>query len=449
MFVVTHQPRKPLEVGGKTVLHFITGGFASIFSPILEGGLSFPAPSAYHVGNLSEFAMPITLGCPSCGKRFRAREESSGKKVKCPFCQAAVPVPTMEEAQNAGAPTDVVPAAPSGSAAGTMQFGTPAGSQPGIRPIAPNPLPAANAEAWGADVPRPIVLEEEPPFAPTPPLGRPSPIPPPPAPKPIRPPSTVLKPEQENAAAWKRARSGLGWVLFGLFWIALLGFIPIGKIVYERSVGPLPKGDGTNWIKIEGYINAPGAEHIELAKEDILELLLYGVPVLLGGLALSFGRLTAGAAPRNSGAKGLFAFGGLITFVALVGYGTYALSHKVGWGQMESYGLWAAKIGAVLGEFWFLLALAGCGATLRRPATVRAVGFFALLVGVAVAIHFVLWDVYVRNGAQIGRPNIVEPGSDWQFYEAAALLLGWLILVGSYWRAVRGVRQAIRDHVHA
>ena len=45
--------------------------------------------------------MPITLGCPSCGKRFRARDESAGKKVKCPYCQAAVPVPTAEETAKA------------------------------------------------------------------------------------------------------------------------------------------------------------------------------------------------------------------------------------------------------------------------------------------------------------------------------------------------------------
>ena len=66
--------------------------------------------------------MPITLGCPSCGKRFRAREESSGKKVKCPFCQAAVPVPNSDESPSSGGPADGP--SPSG-VMGTLTFGNP------------------------------------------------------------------------------------------------------------------------------------------------------------------------------------------------------------------------------------------------------------------------------------------------------------------------------------
>ena len=62
-------------------------------------------PPLSYQGRPESQVMPITLGCPSCGKRFRARDESAGKKVKCPYCQAAVQVPTPEESASAGAPT--------------------------------------------------------------------------------------------------------------------------------------------------------------------------------------------------------------------------------------------------------------------------------------------------------------------------------------------------------
>lgn len=75
-------------------------------------------------------------------------------------------------------------------------------------------------------------------------------------------------------------------------------------------------------------------------------------------------------------------------------------------------------------------------------------GLFSLMAGLGVAIYFVGWDVYLQKiGPEIGRPKKIEAGSDWLFYEAAATLLGWLILIGTYWRAVGGVRAAIKEHV--
>lgn len=383
--------------------------------------------------------MPITLGCPSCGKRFRAREESSGKKVKCPFCQAAVPVPNSDESPGNGGPADGP--SPSG-VMGTLTFGN---------PNAPSgPVPAASPDAWGAADPvkPPTPMEDPIPFAPIPGPSRVRPLPPPPPGKPARSAKGTKSPEEQAVAAWKKARGGLFWVHFALFWFAVLAVIPVGKIVYERAVGPLPKGEGADWVKYDDVINAPGENAVQLSKEEMVDLLAYGVPVLLGGLALAFGRVTAGAAPRSSGAKGLFAFSGLIALLALAGYITSVVCERVAYREIGGYGLWTARLGAVLGEFWFLLALAAAGATLRRPASVRTVGLFSLMAGLGVAIYFVGWDVYLQKiGPEIGRPKKLEAGSDWLFYEAAATLLGWLILIGTYWRAVGGVRAAIKEHV--
>jgi hypothetical protein len=376
--------------------------------------------------------MPITLGCPSCGKRFRAREESSGKKVKCPFCQAAVSVPTHDEA--AGAPAE---AAPSGHAsAGTLNFASPP-------PPPASPVHAASPGAWGAGpTAAPAHVSEPIPFLPPPP-----PLPPL-APTGSVPPRKKTA-EEQNTAAWKRCRSGLGTVQIGLFWFALLGFVPLGKFVYERSVGPLPTGESAEWFKIDQVLNTPGENAIQLDKSDVIDLGLYGIPILFGGLALTFGRVTAGAAPRSSGAKGLFVLSGLITLIALAGFLTHVVCKRVGFTEVSGYGLWAVKIGGALGELWFLLALAAAGATLKRPAAVRSVGFFTFVVGIGAALSLFGWDLLLAKvGPEIGRPKRPEPGSDWVLYEHSAVLLGWLILIGTAWRAVGGVRRAINDYAN-
>jgi len=244
-----------------------------------------------------------------------------------------------------------------------------------------------------------------------------------------------------------KCRSGLGKVLLGLFWFSLLGFIPLGKFLYERTVGPMPAGASADWFAIDGVLNTPGDNAVQLTKSEVIELLAYGVPVLLGGLALTFGRVMAGAAPKNSGARGLFAFSGLVTLVALAGGITFVVCKRVEYQEVAGYGWWAAVIGGALAEFWFLIGLVAAAATLRRPGAVRTAGFHALVVGIAVALYFFGWDLLLAKlGPEIGRPRRPEPGSDWLLYEASAILLGWLILIGGAWRAVGGVRAAIDDY---
>ncbi len=394
--------------------------------------------------------MPITLGCPSCAKRFRARDESAGKRVKCPFCQAAVAVPTAESAQAAAAGTDEVPAmtltpvepitphqpAAGGKSKADVPFSfsntpTPASS--------PSPVAPASPMDWGtAGLPPP--LPAEPPL----PAARAAA---PAAPAPVRKgkgdraTDSGPSPEQHVAASWRKTRAGLGWVSFALFWFALLGMVPFGKLVYERAVGPLPQGEGQ--IKIEGYVNDDSRDAIRLSATDEINLLLYGVPILLGGLAMVLGRLTCGAAPRNSGAKGLFAFSGLFALIALVGLLTMPVASRAGFREIEGYARIAAIICGAVAEFWFLLALGASAATLRRPKAVRTVGFFAFIIGLAALVVTVGWDSWLKYGEDLGRPK--EPDADWIFYEVAAKMLGWIFVIGVYSRAVGGVRRAIRE----
>lgn len=397
--------------------------------------------------------MPITLGCPSCGKRFRARDESAGKRVKCPFCQAPVQVPTADQAAAAGAPTDVVPAPPfprSVPSPSAADFALPP-PPPKPAPFAPPPpvvapVAAASPADWGAgDAEQPLLLEMDPaPPSPRPRLAVAPPVEEPPqyTPKPDR----ARKPtpgEAEHIPGWKAASRGLFWVLFGLFWFALLGVIPFGKLVYERTVAELP--DGPGWVKIDGYLNTDGPDVIRTTQREEIDAAAYGVPVLLGGFAVVLGRIVAGAAPGVSGAKGLFFFSGVFSLAALVGMLSLPVCEKAGLREVGGYAATAVLVGGGLAEFWFLIGLGSAAGAVRRPDAARAVGRFALVIGLAYLTVTVGWEQYGKHGAALGRPRPLTP--DWQLYEAAAKMLGWLLVVGLYWRAVSAVRRAIRSHV--
>ncbi len=397
--------------------------------------------------------MPITLGCPSCGKRFRARDESAGKKVKCPFCQAAVSVPTAEEAAAAGAPTDVVaPPPPSRPPAGLI----PTSAEFALPPMPaepPAPVAAAPASDWGAAEPSqsvPLLLEVDP--APPQERDRPWPYRPPPTDDPTTTPPNAKdtarprKPRPADAEAipaWRAARRGLGRVQVALFFAALIGIVPFAKLVYERAVGDLP--DGPGWVKIEGYVNTDGPDILRTTQREEIDALAYGVPALLGGLALVLGRLVAGGAPRSSGAKGLFFFSGLFSLFALIGLLSIPVCEKAGLREVGGYAWTAFLVGGALAEFWFLVGLGNAAGAVRKPSAARSVGGFALLIGLAYLVVTVGWEQYGKFGPDFGRPRPLDP--DWRFYEAAAKMLGWLLVVGSYWRTVGAVKYGIRTHV--
>lgn len=395
--------------------------------------------------------MPITLGCPSCGKRFRARDESAGKKVKCPYCQSAVQVPSPDESASAGAPTAPLPTAP---------VGGPPRSSPG-RPLPPPPAPVvATPDDWGALPTGPNPPAVAPPAPPPPPaeLFPPS-LPAPGArgargasapsakerPKP-RPKSSGSEkesdqtPEQIAATGWKTARRGLFWVQFGLFFLALIGFVGFGKMVAARTGNDLPTGEG--WAQIEGYVNdAKAANAIKLTKTDELNLAMYGGPVLLGGVLIVFGRLIASGAPRSSGACGMFALSGLFLLIGLVGLILSFYFDRLLLKEEQRYAWTGFLLLVPVAEFWFLTGITACGLALKRPKVARAVGAVGFLGALGAFAATIGWELYV----QFGRPKV--PDADILLYEQAALMLGWLLLVGVYWRAVRNVRLAAREYL--
>ncbi|VTU00452.1 unnamed protein product [Gemmataceae bacterium] len=423
--------------------------------------------------------MPITLGCPSCGKRFRARDESAGKRVKCPYCAEPVPVPTGDEQEQAQHE----------QAQQQMQQRSPLDDDDGIGtvPTRQNPQPGgptvASPTDWGADSPPP----------------RPSPFPPvqnaPPGPAPVFPPVRApsspgfdpfpkLPPAAAPASAagrsresmtrlggaagrplgtgvgagpigaspmgpaeplaipgWKKARRGMYWVLLGLFVLALPAFVGFAKAACAKGGVALPRGPGGDWVSIAGYVNTTDPNSIMLSKEELVNLAGYGVPVVLGGLFLSLGRLACGGVPRSSGAKGMFILSGLATPFAVAALLGAAGCDKLAMREEYPYFRYAFLILAVAAEFWFLAGLVSAGVTLKRPQAARAVGLLGLVVAVAAAVATIGWMAYEKRF----QPRPVTDAV--RMYEQAALMVGWLLVLGAYWRAVRSTRGAISEYL--
>jgi hypothetical protein len=246
-------------------------------------------------------------------------------------------------------------------------------------------------------------------------------------------------PDHIAIPAWQRTRSGLFWVLLALLLLSLPGFVGFAKAACSRGGVVLPKGPGGDWVSIQGYINTSEPDSLQIPKEDLLDAAAYGLPILLGGLLLGFGRLTCGAAPRSSGAKGMFALSGLATFVAVAAIVAAVGAEYLQFKEERTIARTAFFILAGVAEFWFLTGIAASGIALKRPFVARSVGLYALTVAFLVALVTIGWMIYTKNY----RPSKVS--EDVLMYEQAAVMLGWLLLVGMYWRAVRGLRGAISE----
>ncbi len=238
---------------------------------------------------------------------------------------------------------------------------------------------------------------------------------------------------------WRKTRGGLFWVLCGLLLLAMVGFIGFTKAVCVRGGVALPQGPGDGWVSIAGYINSSEPNCVKMTKEEIFDFVLYGVPMVFGGLFLAFGRLTCGAAPRSSGAKGMFVLSGLFTLIAVATLVTAAACNKLLFTEEYQYARYGLMITALTAEFWFLTGLAVSGIALKRPKVARSVGLLGMAVAFVAAASTIGWMIYVKDY----QPKPITDNA--KMYEQAAVMLGWLLVVGMYWRAVRSARGAISE----
>lgn len=234
-----------------------------------------------------------------------------------------------------------------------------------------------------------------------------------------------------------------------------MGFVGFGKMVYERTQGPLPKLTDRGWIVIEGYLNTEDKDAVHTTKGEELDFFTYGIPVFLASLFFGLGRLICSAAPRQTGASGLFAFSSLCVLIAFPALATalmlnfientydvrftYTYFHKLP--DNERYAWTAFFITAILGEAMFLVGLAACGVAVQRPRTVRSIGVLLFLWGVLAFILLAGWDLYKTEF------RLQNLNDDLRLYEQAALMIGWLFAAGVYWRAVRAVRSGAREYI--
>jgi lysylphosphatidylglycerol synthetase-like protein (DUF2156 family) len=259
--------------------------------------------------------------------------------------------------------------------------------------------------------------------------------PPPPAAAPVR-----SQKHRPGYGRWRKTQAGLTAVLVGLFWLTLPGLVELGKQAYVRAGNALP--EGTGWITIPGYINDPVPGAIEMSKKKQLDILLYGLPVLLGCLFLGFGRLTCGAVPGEVGARGMFALSGLFALLGgaalLAAGGAYVLFLE----QEAWLLLTAALLLGGLAEVWSLIALSTVSAHLGQGRTARAAGLLVLIAGLWIA-----WVLYGQSYyAQTWRPQLAAR-PDLPLWEASAFALAYVLTVAVYWRAVATARRAVRQQV--
>ncbi|MCX8140991.1 MAG: hypothetical protein WHU94_07010 [Thermogemmata sp.] len=415
--------------------------------------------------------MPIVMTCESCGKQFRARDESAGKRVKCPYCATPMEVPLSGGGGAGNVPTGGGLASgtplPSGAEAGSPWAGLPSSREsvsettpsssvkPGdwggaVAPAPPGPVAGGGPVGGGAfasapGVPSRASISRESGTAPLragsgltasdfadPPRAGIAP-PPPPAASPVR-----SQKHRPGYGRWRKTQAGLTAVLVGLFWLIIPGLVELGKQAYVRAGNVLP--EGTGWITIPGYINdsTPGA--IEMSKKKQLDILLYGLPVLLGCLFLGFGRLTCGAVPGEVGARGMFALSGLFALLGgtalLAAGGAYVLLLE----QEARQFLTAALLFGGLAEVWSLIALSTVSAHLGQGRTARAAGLLVLIAG--------LWIAWVLFGqsyyAQTWRPQLAAR-PELPLWEQIAFALAYVLTVAVYWRAVSTARRAVRQ----
>lgn len=285
--------------------------------------------------------MPIQLICPQCRNPFAARDESAGRRVKCPGCGAVLAVP---------APSGTVPppAAPGGGGSGLLE------------PVSPSEL-------------RSIRVVEEPPA----PRRVVSPPPPPPARKtisaPAGPTADVLIPE-EDVDSWNAVRRGLARVRLGVALMILPILANTAHFLYRSLMsdsGPPPEGKIPN---------------LGLNLYQEIELGVFAFFGVLSFLLLFFGRLSCGAAPSFTQAKGralgsafwtFIAFGGLA--VAVTSFFVPQVKHL--WFPAATVGFTVFLVMGLVAEFLFLQSVSQLGVALGDRKICSGVGGLTVLAG--------------------------------------------------------------------
>jgi predicted Zn finger-like uncharacterized protein len=371
--------------------------------------------------------MPLTLNCPKCHKPFRVRDESVGGRVRCPSCGAVLQVPAaLSSASHIGldlpkidSPPGEMTGAHRPLAEDAPRGTTRAGSMNDLMLGGPGRLDEPVGEhTAGTALPSPPSIKTRAADAPPPP--RPLPVAPPtnasipmmPAPSRMPPPAaappkarrafSTLPPDL--AAAWGKARGGLGMIRWGLFFCALPLILAIGHGAWITFHPDSALKQGAGML---------GRPELPRYKEVALAYTL--IPFTLAALLLFFGRVRCGGAPAESHAKGLargaafFTFLAILSIVACVGQTYFDLGTKAQIPPnvlpfVAPVALYLILPSIVLADLLTLLYVGQIGFPVGRPSLQKGVASFFLtivLAPAAVLIANIFYPIYPTLQAKV------------------------------------------------
>jgi hypothetical protein len=413
--------------------------------------------------------MPIKVSCSNCGGMLHAPDDAGGKRGRCPTCGNILPIPPLDAARASAANLPDAPAGKGGRGpsfgdfAVGPQVGPPPGGADAARSSIPgfadaSPKPMRESIPFAADKPdKPEPRRATDPFART---------------------GAAMTGTSDGAVkAWRRARSGLGWVSFATFLFLIPALALPGMLIAEHFTNKplLPDGEFPGLNGVPYSVAVP--------------VLLAAVPILLGLLCLAIGRFGLADAPRRSFAKGSAVLSALATLGILAGLMMVAfpaiallLTNESGddyglvlqfvgadfrSGQIQRFGSLTAVAGLILGEIWFASALGRVGTALGDGRTAGRATRYLMLFGLVIAGYIVTAAVqptefgfgesarkYAAQANEMVVKEVWVPHVTPQFdrlgeykplLKPGAFLLGGLFLGFVYLRMVGAARGAIRE----
>lgn len=383
--------------------------------------------------------MPIKVTCGNCGGVLHAPDDSAGKRGRCPTCGSILPIPA--DAPRVAA-VDPIPAP-------APQPNVPAESRP---------------PALGSDLQRAPVPVAAPPRQPGDPFARTAAAP-------------VAVPEG-SAKRWARVASGLGFVRLGVLCMFIGVLAPSAIAILEQNNIKLPDKD-------PGMLGVPGvALSGEIKVAASLTFLLFG------GLFLVLGRLRVASVPRDAGARGMAtaaAYATLVAFIcfaAIIVFGVSATLEQAPPqiipltdvtapnvmfqtrveryvqhlfldpdnmpGQVQRIGAVLLLVCGIVGELWFLGALARIAVHLRNAKAIGRLNRHSILAGLllillagGVAVFSFFGDALMRDTIN-PQWNKLDDGAKVAVRAGSAALIVF-IAAFLYLRSLSGVRRAIRE----
>lgn len=409
--------------------------------------------------------MPIKVSCSNCGGMLHAPDDAGGKRGRCPTCGNILPIPPLDAARASAASLPEPTAGKGGRAPSFGDFAV--GPQVGPPPSGAD---AARGSIPFADAPKPVresvpSIGEKAPRQATDPFAR-------------KGPGAVPGGASDGLVkAWRRAKSGLGWVSFACFLFLIPALALPGMVIAEFFTKQplLPDGEFPGLNGVPYTIAVP--------------VLVAAVPILLGLMCLAVGRLGLSNAPRRSFAGGLALLSALAALgieagLVMVAFPSIALllTNKTGddyglvlqflapeymSGQIQRFGALTAVAGLILGEIWFASALGRVGTALGDGRTAgratRYLMLFGLVIGgyiVTAAVQpaaFGFGEAAKKHAAEANAVLIEEQwvphvapqfdrlGEFKPLLKPGLFLLGGLFLGFVYLRMVGAARGAIRE----